>query len=174
MNKYVAFLRGINVGGNKKVPMKELIECFEKMGFTNIHTLLASGNVVFEGKEAFLSNVESNLEKTFGFPIDTIIFPSSNIKDIINSQPFINVEYTPNKIFYLTFFREITKSNILIPYSTNDGSFHILKISNNAIFSVVEKDKTGTVQAMKILEKQFGKQLTTRNFNTVKKLSKFL
>ncbi len=52
MNRYVAFLRGINVGGHKKVPMQQLHECMTEMGFTKIKTLLASGNVVFEAEHA--------------------------------------------------------------------------------------------------------------------------
>ena len=173
MTKFIAFLRGINVGGNKKVPMKDLVACFQNIGFSNIHTLLASGNVVFEGTDYLLSKVEESLDKTFGFAINTLIFPFQLILDIIESQPFKDFEQTPNIIFYISFFKEISKPSINIPYSTDDKSIQILKLSDNVIFWIVDKEKSGTIEGMKILEKQFGKQLTTRNFNTIKKLKKF-
>ena len=57
MAKFVAFLRGINAGGNKKVPMKELKEVFENHGFEEIKTLLATGNVNFNGTVANTKNI---------------------------------------------------------------------------------------------------------------------
>lgn len=75
MAKYVAFLRGINVGRHNKVPMAKLREVLEKQGFQNLKTLLATGNVVFEGEEKTTDNFLDILEEIFGFEIGTIILP---------------------------------------------------------------------------------------------------
>ncbi|MBM4406965.1 MAG: DUF1697 domain-containing protein, partial [Chloroflexi bacterium] len=65
----VALLRGINVGGNKVIKMADLAKAFTSLGFANVRTLLASGNVVFEAsnaKAATSSVIEAALEKAFG------------------------------------------------------------------------------------------------------------
>ncbi len=74
MKKYVALLRGINVGGNKKVEMAKLKQVFEKLGYANVSTYINSGNVIFESKIApKTENVGKVLKKTFWFS-----FVSSN------------------------------------------------------------------------------------------------
>ena len=69
---YIAFLRGINVGGHHKVPMAELKVEFTKLGYSNIITLLNSGNVIFNSDSANRQEIESRLtsqlETKFGFP----------------------------------------------------------------------------------------------------------
>lgn len=55
--KYVALLRGINVGGNNKVEMARLKQLFEKLGFTDVRTFIALGNVLFTTKETDVTNI---------------------------------------------------------------------------------------------------------------------
>jgi uncharacterized protein (DUF1697 family) len=172
MKKYVALLRGINVGGNKRIPMKELKKCLEEIGLINVKTLLTSGNVIFECDEKALQNISSKIEQTFGFKVEILIFPFQEIIDLVNSNPFHNIDVTEKTRLYVTFFNEINKSKLKIPFITADKSFKILQITENAIISILDLDKIGTIDGMKILEKEFGKKLTTRNFNTVLKLSK--
>ena len=75
MPRFVAFLRGINVGGNKHVPMARLRTLFEALGYDDVKTLLQSGNVVFSA--TFSSNVKKKLEdaftKEFGFSSATFL-----------------------------------------------------------------------------------------------------
>jgi len=75
--KYVAFLRGINVSGHHKVPMAELRKELTKLGFTNVITLLNSGNVIFESSsddaELLEKTIAEHLEKVFGFQIPVLI-----------------------------------------------------------------------------------------------------
>jgi uncharacterized protein (DUF1697 family) len=172
MEKYVALLRGINVGGHKKVPMKELKEILEKQGFRNVKTLLASGNVVFESPEENTREIPAILEKAFGFTIPTIIVPFRLIEEIVLSEPFKTVTVTQKTRLYVTFLNEDTVSKLPIPFQTADHSFRILELRGKVIFSVLDLEKTGTIDGMNILEKEFGKNLTTRNINTVEKISK--
>lgn len=176
MTKYIALLRGINVGGHKKVPMAELKKAFEEMGFENVKTFLASGNVVFGTKEeiaeALTEKIASKLEKTFGFPIPIIVRKISDIEKMIKTDPFKDIKVTPQTRQYVTFLSEKPKSTLEIPYSSPDQSFRILNVTNGAIFSVLDLTKTRTVDAMAVLEKEFGKNITTRNWNTVMKIVK--
>lgn len=170
MAKFIAFLRGINVGGGNKVPMKELKTCFEGMGFTNVNTLLNTGNVVFDGNKKDLSKIPDKLEKEFGFTIETLIYSFSDIEKIVQSNPFEGIERLKDFKLYVSFYIEIKKSSIIIPFTDEEKGIKILKIIDIAIISMVDIKKSGTIELMKLLEREFGKKLTTRNFNTVQKL----
>lgn len=171
VEKYVALLRGINIGGHKKVPMKELKKALEKEGFLNVKTLLNSGNVVFEGEKEPAFKIQEVLEKTFGFSIDTIVLPFEKIEKIVDSDPFKKIAVTPQIRLYITFLPEKSKSTLAIPYLSDDQSFTIIEATDLAVFSVLDLDKSKTVEGMKILEKEFGKHITTRNYNTVVKIA---
>jgi uncharacterized protein (DUF1697 family) len=171
--KYVALLRGINVGGHKKVPMADLKKTLEKMGFKNVRTLLASGNVLFEAPEKTAVSseaIEASLKKKFGFTVPVILIPFSKIDDIIKTDPFRKIKLTPEIRRYATFLSEKTKSKLPIPYRSPDGSLAILSVSGNTIFSILDISRSKTPDAMNILEKEFGKNITTRNWNTIIKI----
>lgn len=82
MVNYVSLLRGINVGGNKIVKMESLSKSLEKVGFSNIKTILASGNLIFTFKEVDLKSLFSLISKTikkdFGFDVSAMVFTSEN------------------------------------------------------------------------------------------------
>lgn len=89
--KYVALLRGINVGGHRRVPMAELRRIAESEGFTGVRTYVASGNLVLGGEgparriEAVL---EAALERRFGFAVDVVVRSSGQWADYLASHPF--------------------------------------------------------------------------------------
>lgn len=174
MSKYVAFLRGINVGGNKKVPMAELKKVFEELGFTCVQTVLNTGNVLFEATDSddLALKISVGLEKKFGFAISTIVFPFEAISEVVCSDPFKDVLVTPKTRLYVTFLAQPPTSSLPTPYISPDKSFRILRVENKMVFSVLDLALSGTVEVMKILEKEFGQDVTTRNWNTVCRLSR--
>lgn len=174
--KYIALLRGINVGGNKKVPMVELKKAFESLGFHEVKTLLNSGNAVFSTSESDVSKlkkiIEEELEKSFGWHIDTFIYPQESLQQMVKKDPFAQIVVTTQTRLYVSFIPENTISNLEIPYESPEKNFKILQVSEIAIFSVlILSEKYNTTDAMKIIGKEFGKNVTTRNWNTVIKLA---
>jgi uncharacterized protein (DUF1697 family) len=91
MTRYVALLRAVNVGG-RKVTMKELREMAEGLGYENVRTLLASGNLTFETKKAPAAKLEATLEaaieKTFGLFSDVMVRDPAEWRAIIAANPF--------------------------------------------------------------------------------------
>ncbi len=180
--KYVALLRGINVGGNKKVPMADLKKMLETMGYTNVKTLLNSGNALFDAtslsgatpdKCTLRDSIEKEIEKTFGFGAHTIIRSIDEIKKLIENDPFKGITVTPATRLYVTFLTDKPKSTLKIPYESDDKLYRILTVDDAHICSVLTvADTKNTTDAMKILEKEYGKNLTTRNWNTVEKMLK--
>lgn len=173
--KYVAFLRGINVSGQHKVPMAELQQELIKLGFTNVITLLNSGNVIFESSsddaELLEKTIAEHLENVFGFQIPVLIRNADTISELINRSPFKNIEVTKDIRLYVSFIKKKTTPDIQLPFATANGSFQILEARDRTIISVVNLSNTKTTKAMEILEKFFGKNITTRNWNTLNRIA---
>ena len=117
--------------------------------------------------------METLLEKHFGFPIPVLIRSTQEIEKLIASDPFKGIKVTDDTRLYVTFLSEPGKSTLHIPYSSHEGHFRILKATSTELLSVLIVDHAmGTVDAMTIIEKEYGKKVTTRNWNTVLKLVK--
>ncbi|MFN2383158.1 MAG: DUF1697 domain-containing protein [Gemmatimonadota bacterium] len=174
--RHVALLRGINVGGNRRIPMAALRACFEALGFANVKTLLASGNVVFDVPKACEASltpmIEAHLERTFGFATDVILRPVAHLRRMIEASPFKDITVTPETRRYVTFLRESPTATLEIPYASADGDFRILQASWKEVFSVVMVSRPGrSGDAMSLLEKIYGRRITTRNWNTVERIA---
>ena len=83
----VALLRGINVGGNRKVSMPALKTVFEHLGLTAVQTYIQSGNVVFEGR-ATQAELEAALLQAFGFPVAVLLRRADEWQGIIERNPY--------------------------------------------------------------------------------------
>lgn len=173
MEKYVAFLRGINVGGHHKVPMAELRSEFEKMGFENVTTILNSGNVLFEARENISEDKISNrLESVFGFPIPTVIRKIDEIAEIYNENPFKSVEVTRDIRLYISFLKKELNTKLSLLWKSGDGSYKILKEMDKSVLSVLDLSISKSTKAMEELEKHYGNDITTRNWNTIERILK--
>jgi uncharacterized protein (DUF1697 family) len=173
---YVAFLRGINVGGHASIKKADLKAAFEKMGFGGVKTVLASGNVVFTarpGDEKILrAEIEAGLEKAYKRNISVLLRNLDHIEQLLLSEPFKGIENTPGIRLYVTFLSPGAKQpDITTPFTAPGKEFRILRATVTEVFSVVDLEKgKGTPEAMALLEKEFGSDLTTRNWNTVSKI----
>lgn len=172
---YVALLRGINVGGNVLVSMAKLKEVFEALGFGNVKTLLASGNVIFQAQKTepakLAGNIADAMEKTFKRRVDVIVLAIEELAKLQDRNPFKGIKVTPETRLYVTFLSERPKSARIPKLPSAD--FKILSVKDGMVCSVLRlsADK-GTVDLMGAIEKEFGKKVTTRNWNTVLKIIK--
>ena len=176
--KYVAFLRGINVGGHHKVPMGELRAEFTKLKFDHVITILNSGNVIFEAKADSFENMEHVIEKRltakFGFTIPTIVRKVETIENIYTETPFSNFELTKDTRFYISFLKDDVETDIVLPWISDDNSYQIILKKDKNILSLLDLSVSKTPKAMDILEKKFGKGITTRNWKTIERIKKKL
>ncbi len=156
--------------------MIELKKTFEILGFTEIKTLLNSGNVVFstveKDVEVLTDTIETKLEKEFTFKIPVMIRTSEEIQSLVVSDPFKQISITPETRLYVTFLSEKPKSSLKIPYESEKKDFGILHVSDSEICNyLIPSAKRGSVDVMSFIEKEFGKNVTTRNWNTVLKIA---
>jgi len=176
--QFVAFLRGINVGGHHKVPMAELRKEMEKLGFEKVVTILNSGNIVFDAiadnLEVLEKTIAAHLEKTFGFPIPTIIRKAEMMDELLKDKPFEDRLLTKEVRFYISFLQKEPKIDLELPWLSTDKSYEIIRVSDKNILSILDLSISKTPKAMKVLEEYFGKGITTRNWNTIKRIEKKL
>ena len=176
--QYIAFLRGINVGGHALITMADLKKTFEKMGFKHVRTFLASGNVVFESeqtdKAALTREIESGLKAVFNKEINVILRSLDDLKKFQSSEPFKGITVTPSIRLYITFLSEKSRpGTIALPYTSPQKEFSILHATALKIFSVIDLSKgKGTPDVMNILKNEYGSNITTRNWNTILKVLK--
>lgn len=166
------------MGGHHKVPMVLLREEMEKLNFENVVTLLNSGNILFDAVPDDLENLEhtisEHLEEVFGFPIPTIIRKSETINGLLNMNPFKDISLTKDIRLYVSFLKKKIEMDLELPWTNNDGSYKIIAKTDNTILSVLDLSVTKTPKAMDMLREYCGTDITTRNWNTIKRIEKKL
>jgi uncharacterized protein (DUF1697 family) len=171
--RYVAFLRGINLG-KRRVKNTQLSDVFEGLGFENVKVLIASGNVRFDADEKneakLTKTVEAGLEKALGFDVATMLRSADEVKAMLDLDPFKGIKVTKETRLYVTLLATRTTSTMKLPYETLGGELRILSRTDREVFSVLTlKNGARSVDAMTLIEKEYGKGATTRNWNTIQK-----
>lgn len=173
---YVAFLRGINVGGNSVIRMADLAKVFDSLGFTCVKTVLASGNVLFEAPKgdpgALSDRIMQKLREAFGRDILVIVRTIDELRELEAQKPFEGVVVNPQTRLIVMFLSDNTIQPNLSDLPMHED-FRIIDVYNRTICSVIAEERgTATVQLMGALENKFGKQVTTRTWNTVVRILK--
>ena len=175
MTKHIAFLKAINVGGHT-VKMDHLKKLFEKMGFENVKTFIASGNVVFETKsktvDPIRKKIETELEKSLGYKVATFIRTTKELKEIAEHKPFKESDLNSEQNYlYIGFFdnqpdKESQKKVLVLSDKANE--FHFNKTE---LYWLCRKNFSDSGITGKTLEKALGMETTVRNSTTIKKMA---
>jgi uncharacterized protein (DUF1697 family) len=169
MTRYVAFLRGVSPMNCK---MPALKACFEAAGFSDVKTILSSGNVAFSAKPAIVPILEKKAEAAMkghlGRVFQTIVRPSAFLQSMVESDPFAAFHLPANTKRIVTFLRQPHKGRVELPIERDQAS--ILKLENTEVYSAYVPSDKGPV-FMALLERTFGTEVTTRTLETVKKCS---
>ena len=177
---YVALLRGVNVGGHRRVRMQALGEVFAALGCAQVRTVLASGNVVFApparlaGDEARLAaRIERALAEAFGHETGVVLRPREELQRLAKRQPFGGERVMANTRLFVTFVAKTHRTALDIPYTSPDGSFRILCASEREVCSVLTLGPHwgANLRQMEVLERAYGGGITTRSWSTVLRLA---
>ncbi|NGM84322.1 DUF1697 domain-containing protein [Paenibacillus sp. 7124] len=175
MGKYIALIRGINVGGNKIVKMQDLKTMLQSLGFQKVKTYIQSGNVALDGgdtdAEAVRGSIEKGISDTFGFDASVIIRTAEEVKAVIANNPFELTEPEEFKRLYVSFLAgELTEEALerLRPYEDGVDKLRVIGKEMYILYSTKVSDSP----LFKVpLEKIMGVSATSRNWNTVNKLA---
>jgi uncharacterized protein (DUF1697 family) len=168
--KYIALLRGINVGGKSKVDMGRLKLTFEKIGFENVFTYINTGNVIFSSDLSTVqSTIEKSLKKDFGFEIKVLIRTHTNLQELCDLIP----EYWQNnntmKTDVLFLWEEMDRPETLDTIIQNPEVDTLIYVPG-AIVWHIDKSKYNLSGMHKFVGTRLYKSMTARNVNTVRKL----
>lgn len=175
MTRYIAILRGINVGTGRKVPMADLNVLLAKLGLKNIQTYIQSGNVVFElVVEESISSLEERLHRsvseTFGFDIPVLVRTSEEVAQCVATNPFLRNKDKETEKLYLTFLKVQPDFFLLEKIKEFDFSPDRFEISGKEVFIYCENGYGRTKITNDFFEKKLNVKATTRNWKTVLKL----
>lgn len=172
--KYISILRGINVGGNRKILMADLKAMYEDLGFTNVSTYIQSGNVIFNTSNTNPRKLEDKIKNSiadkFGFDVPVIIRSIEEMKQVVSENPFLNNAYFDPKKLYVTFLSASIDSvheNNIIPQDYLPDQFKIL---GQHIYVYYAEKISSSKLIQSLFEKQYKVTATTRNWNSVNKL----
>jgi uncharacterized protein (DUF1697 family) len=170
MPAYAAFLRGVSPLNAK---MSQLRECFEAAGCTNVKTVLGSGNVVFQvrskSRSALKRQLEAAMQKDLGRVFATTLRSIDELAALVASDPYKSFRLAPSSKRIVTLLHAKPKSRMKLPIEL-DGA-RILCVKGTELFSAYVPSPKGPV-FMSLIERTFGKDLTTRTWDTVGKVVK--
>ena len=173
MSQYVAFLRGINVGGHRPLKMEDLREMITGLGFKNVATYIQSGNIIFNADEEadrdFLATkIKLQIEKTFGYDVPVIITVPADLNDALAAFPFDKREGWKGYISLLANKPINEQVRELEAFSSKIEKF---EIQDTILFSIVDKQADEKPKfSNSFVEKKLGVPATTRNLRTIHKI----
>lgn len=178
--RYVALLRGVNVGGKHRVPKQEFQGVLEGLGFKDVVIYINSGNAVFtSSSEVDAMAVQRTLEDRFGFVIPTLILPGDKVKEIAEAIPaqWSNDPPSPDKsgqktdVLYL--FDELNSPGVLEAIGYRPDIEKMIYVDGAVVVNVLR-----THQLKSSLQRLIGtplySQMTVRNVNTARKLAQLV
>lgn len=175
MPKYVAFLRAINVGGHT-VKMDYLRSLFEGLGFANVETFIASGNVIFDSSSkstrSLEKRIETRLESDLGYAVATFIRSTTELAGIARYKPFSASELNAeDHTLYIGFMAdeptEAAKKKLLT-LTTKVDAFHV---NGREVYWLCRKEFSESEFSGAQLAKTLGMAATLRNSTTVRKIA---
>jgi uncharacterized protein (DUF1697 family) len=172
--RYVALLRGINVGGHKPVKMEALDRVFASLKFKDIKTLIASGNVLFEGPgkgRELEGRIEKALLKGLGFEVPVMVRTLAQIEAILEANPFKRHPAGADVKNYVAFLSAEPDAKVRLPKCPAGERWEVLKMTPREIFITTRRKADGHFGFPNdFIEKGLGVSATTRNWNTVMRI----
>jgi len=161
--KYVAFLRAINVGGHV-VKMDQLKKLFEKMGFSNVETFIASGNVIFEARSASEAKIEAALQDALGYEVRTFVRTPAQLARIAETK--LDADGCG---LWVGFLASPVKKDALNTLATATDTFDV---DGTELYWVcrLERFSDSKITGAR-LEKALAQKTTLRNINTIRRIA---
>ena len=171
---YVAFLRGVNVGGKSLVSMAAIREAIVALGLSDVRTYINSGNVIFSTRawqaQQLTARIERALEKQTGMAIKVLVMDHKTLKKLVDAIPRNWVDDKTMRTYVLLLWKELDDRRILDSLPIKLG-IDELKYTPGAVVWRVDRDNVGRSQMNRIVGTPLYKKITIRSANTVRKLN---
>lgn len=175
MTRYVALLRAINVGG-RRVKMDHLRGLFGPLGFSNVESFIASGNVIFDSEaddaRTLERKIEDHLRESLGYEVTTFVRSAPELADIVRYRPFdpsdLDAEGTSLYIAFLQASPTAEAEQKLMAFRNEVDDF---AVRGREVYWLCRKRMSESAFSGALLEKTIGMPATARNATTVRKLA---
>jgi uncharacterized protein (DUF1697 family) len=175
--RYLALLRGINVGGRTLVKMADLKTCFVNLGFDDVSTYIASGNVLFESDEdddaELATTIEAAIEQRFELPVKVVVLDRKAYVRIVKAIPRTWIGDGTLRA-NVAFLRRGTDAKQLVRELEPDAAIEEVKAVDGAILWATRRDSLNRSVMRKLIGGAAYKELTVRSLNTTLKLHELL
>lgn len=171
---YVAFLRGVNVGGNSIVSMAVIKQALTDLGMSGVRTYINSGNVIFSTRAAdvgrLTARIEAALEQPTGTAIRVLVLDCAALKRLVATIPHDWVDDRTMRTYVLLLWRELDDRNILERLPSKDGVDE-LRYTPGAVIWRVDRENVSRSRMNRLVGTPIYKKITVRSANTMRKLS---
>jgi len=172
--RHIAFLRGINVGGNNIIKMVDLKACFEEIGFINVVTYIQSGNVLFDINETdqlkLIKKIEKTLSERFGYSSKVVVLSQQTLNLLVNAAPEGFGVYPDEYRYDVIFLKQpLTSEEALSKIKTKEG-VDFVTAGNGVLYFSRLSAMSGQSQMTKMIGTAIYKEMTIRNWNTTTRL----
>lgn len=175
MKKYVALLRGIGPL-NPSMKNEHLRRVVEQLGYSDVQTVISSGNVVFTAHDIDIRETEKQLEaawqRELGFTSATIIYSQRQLENLATQQLFGDTADEQESRQHVTFVQILPPSLPMIPHEGKLGGYTVMGIYGRAVCVVIDSTRKNVPEYTLWVEKYFGKAITTRSWRTVLRILK--
>ncbi len=170
--KYVAFLRGINVGGKNMIGMETLRELFVSLGFEGVKSLINSGNIIFETRKAANENLSAKIEKAIksGLSLDVSVMVRSmpEVAELLAKNPFENKQKEGQDIFVVFLAGKLSADQEKLLLSQNRQS-EMFAVDGPNVFCLMDRGFPDSLLGKKFIDNKLKTPATARNIKTVRK-----
>jgi uncharacterized protein (DUF1697 family) len=177
MHTYIAFLRGINVGGQKLIKMPELVRIFRAAGCQKVRTYQQAGNVIFESRSRSRKNltkrIETSLAADLGYSIPVVVRSVPELRKVIARDPFIEFRRSKDLMLLVVFLAENPDPKPALPFVSKTENVEIFDVADGVAFCMARRKKNGWFGFPNgVVEKAFNVVATTRQWSTLQKVVK--
>jgi len=174
MEKYIAFLRGINVSGQKLIRMKDLKLLMESIGFMRVQTYIQSGNLVFCAPKSDSRQIAKRIAEVisvkYNFQVPVFVRTSGEMNTIAMNNPFLTGRLLQTNKLYVTLLSNIPADNITEVLEKSGLTSEFYSMKGEEIYLYLPEGSGKTKWTNTFFEKKLKVSATTRNWATINQL----
>jgi len=174
MSRYLALLRGINVGGKNVIKMADLRECFEKAGFTDVLTYIQSGNVIFnsprEERKSLTARIEKMLNTAFDNRVSVVLRSKQQLQTSVASAPDAFGTLAKQFQYDIIFLKEPLTAKVALKEVETKSGVDVVVAGRGVLYFSRLISKASQSRLSRLVSKPVYQQMTIRNWNTTTKL----
>jgi uncharacterized protein (DUF1697 family) len=174
MMTWIALLRGINVGGHRRVPMAELRALLTERGLKDVRTVIQSGNVVFESShrsaERAAEPVKEAIHSGFGHDVDVVMRTKHEFDDVVLNDPFAGDTPADMRV-NVAFMEDAPPAAVARALESLDGGPERVRVIGRELYWLRLPNYNETVYTQAVFDRHLGKAVTVRNLDVVKRIA---